>query len=175
MKKRGFTLIELVVVIALIAILAVVLAPKLRYQRAKAEDANAIAVLGAMRTSSITYYADNGVKPYGLIPPVTVNDFQDVQEDDKAGLDLLIPQQSRDAMKMFGGDGSWEPGDEYTLKIGGSRESAIGDVFLEGRIGFTFSAPAGASADGVSLWFTQKTVSPVNYEFDTKRNRWIEY
>lgn len=64
-EKKGFTLIELVVVIALIAILAVTLAPRLRNQIAKAKDTEAISALGALRTLSETYYADEQVVPYG--------------------------------------------------------------------------------------------------------------
>lgn len=61
MKKleKGFTLIELMIVVAIIAILAAVAAPKFADQIKKAKDAKAIAVLGAVRSASNIYYADN--------------------------------------------------------------------------------------------------------------------
>ncbi|MEI6856770.1 type II secretion system protein [Psychrilyobacter sp.] len=48
-REKGFTLIKLLVVIAIISILATTLAPKLKGQLAKAKDSKTIAVLGAAR------------------------------------------------------------------------------------------------------------------------------
>lgn len=79
-------------------------------------------------------------------------------------------------MKVFGGSGSsWEPVDGYTAEIGGAREADEGEVKYSGEISYTFHAPAGASADGISLWFTKYTLSPDGLGFDTKGLRWIEY
>lgn len=174
MKKLGFTLIELVVVIALIAILAVTLAPRLRDQMAKAKDTEAISALGALRTLSETYYTDEQVAPYGGIPSGE-NDFSEVQSGDISGLDLLIPNLNIQGMKVFGGGSNWEPGDGYTAPIGGSRETIDGEVKYSGEIGYTFHAPADTSADGISLWFTKYTLSPDGLGFDTKGHEWIEY
>jgi prepilin-type N-terminal cleavage/methylation domain-containing protein len=57
--KKGFTLIELMIVVAIIAILAAAVAPLMANQLKKAKDAKAIAVLGACRSASSIYYADN--------------------------------------------------------------------------------------------------------------------
>lgn len=59
-KKSGFTLIELVVVIAIIGVLAAVITPRVRLSLAKAKDAKAIATLDALRTASNVYYAETG-------------------------------------------------------------------------------------------------------------------
>ena len=175
MKKNGFTLIELVVIIALIAILAVTLAPRLRDQMAKAKDTEAISALGALRTLSETYYADEQESPYGGIPS-SENNFSGVQSADISGLDLLIPNLNIQGMKVFGGSGSnWEPGDGYTAETGGARKSKNGEVKYSREISYTFHAPLGSSADGISLWFTQKTLSPDGLGFDTKGIEWIEY
>ena len=63
MKKKGFTLIELVVVVAIILLLAATLAPKLRKEVAKARDAKAVAALGAVRTATGVFMADEGKVP----------------------------------------------------------------------------------------------------------------
>lgn len=175
MKKEGFTLIELVIVIALITILAVTLVPRLRVQVAKSKDTKVIVILGALRSLSESYYAENQVKPFGSSVPLTVNDFDVVQDDDKAGLDLLIPNLNLESLKQFETDGVWESGDSYVVDIGGSRESVDGTIKYGGNIGYTFHVPAGSSADGISLWFTQKTLSPDGLEYDTKGRKWIEY
>jgi prepilin-type N-terminal cleavage/methylation domain-containing protein len=66
MKKKGFTLIELVVVVAIILLLAATLAPKLRKEVAKARDAKAVAALGSVRTALNIFYSDTGNPPSEL-------------------------------------------------------------------------------------------------------------
>ncbi|MGL5098444.1 MAG: type II secretion system protein [Fusobacteriaceae bacterium] len=63
-KKSGFTLIELVVVIAIIGVLAAVITPRVRLSLAKAKDAKAVAILDALRTASNVYYAEKGVPAF---------------------------------------------------------------------------------------------------------------
>ncbi|MGL5951076.1 MAG: pilin [Cetobacterium sp.] len=59
-KKSGFTLIELVVVIAIIGVLAAVITPRVRLSLAKAKDAKAIAIVDALRTAANVYFAEQG-------------------------------------------------------------------------------------------------------------------
>lgn len=60
MKKlnKGFTLIELMIVVAIIAILAAVAAPKFGQQLSKAKDAKAISIVGNWRSALNMAYAD---------------------------------------------------------------------------------------------------------------------
>ena len=58
-KEKGFTLIELMIVVAIIGILAAIAIPNfLRYQ-AKAKQAEAKGQMGAMYTSQVTYHLEN--------------------------------------------------------------------------------------------------------------------
>jgi len=68
MKKlqKGFTLVELMIVVAIIAILAAVAAPKFGAQIQKAQDAKGIQVVGTWRSGLMILYADNGVYPNTL-------------------------------------------------------------------------------------------------------------
>ncbi|GEA15421.1 type II secretion system protein GspG [Moorella sp. E308F] len=64
-KGKGFTLVELLVVVAIIAILAAVLMPKLLGYTERARQARALADLGSMKTIVEVYAADQG---NGLYP-----------------------------------------------------------------------------------------------------------
>ena len=68
MKKlqKGFTLIELMIVVAIIAILGAVSAPKFGSQIQKAQDAKGIQVVGTWRSGLTILYTDNGVYPIYL-------------------------------------------------------------------------------------------------------------
>lgn len=58
--KKGFTLIELVMVIVIISVLAVIIIPKFVGQRAQAEIASTKANLESLRTAVQLYYASEG-------------------------------------------------------------------------------------------------------------------
>ncbi|MGL5950008.1 MAG: prepilin-type N-terminal cleavage/methylation domain-containing protein [Cetobacterium sp.] len=58
-KKRGFTLVEAVVVIAVIGILASIISSKMKGIMAKARDAKAVTSMDALRKASMIYFTEN--------------------------------------------------------------------------------------------------------------------
>lgn len=65
-KFRGFTLIELMVVIAIIGLLATIITTSLVSSRAKSRDAKRIADIKTLQLALETYYNDNSVFPLTL-------------------------------------------------------------------------------------------------------------
>ena len=62
-NKKGFTLVELIVVIVIIGILAAVLAPKLGGFTDKAREAGVLASANQIATAAEALYAENGKAP----------------------------------------------------------------------------------------------------------------
>jgi prepilin-type N-terminal cleavage/methylation domain-containing protein len=58
MTKRGFTLIELMIVVAIIGILAAIAIPKFSQLITKGNEANTKGNLGAVRSALSIYYGD---------------------------------------------------------------------------------------------------------------------
>jgi prepilin-type N-terminal cleavage/methylation domain-containing protein len=59
-KKNGFTLVELMVVVAIIALLSLVAVPRYWHFQAKAKRAEVYLNLSALHTAEKLYWADNG-------------------------------------------------------------------------------------------------------------------
>ena len=67
-KKKGFTLIELMVVIAIIAVLAAVVAPQVFRQVAKGRAASVESFCNSVKTAATGYFSDTGAWPANCTP-----------------------------------------------------------------------------------------------------------
>ena len=76
-KKSGFTLVELMIVAAIIAILAAIIIPLLANNRQRAIAAEGQNLLGVAATACKVYYAENGAFPANVaaLPQLTQDEL----------------------------------------------------------------------------------------------------
>ncbi len=86
-NERGFTLVELMVVIAIIGVLVAIALPKFMNQANKAKIASAQATLASMKTSIEVYYADTKNNKY----PANATEVTSVLEDDGFASNTVDP------------------------------------------------------------------------------------
>ncbi len=101
--QRGFTLIEIIMVIVLLGIIAAIAIPKYIDLRTEAADATASGIVGAIVSSASIGYADVVTRNVGTtFPTITA-------------LDTTYLQAQNITMNLEGGNNSW------TAMVGGAQ------------------------------------------------------
>ncbi len=68
-KNKGFSLLELLIVVAIILIIATIAIPSLLRSRQAANESGAVSNIRAINTSQVTYVSTNGV--FGSFPQIS--------------------------------------------------------------------------------------------------------
>ena len=84
-SRAGFTMVELLIVVVIIAILASLILPRFTDQTVKARMAEAINILGALRKAVLQYYDENGQWPSNM-SSLNANEVTRIR--DNLGLDI---------------------------------------------------------------------------------------
>jgi len=115
--QTGFTLIELMIVVAIIGILAAVAIPSYQDYTARAQVAEGVSLTSQYKTTLAEYYASRGAFPAGM----AVNDFGGTQAG-KYVASIAFTQIASNAVQVeatFGGSSA------AALKTGGADKFAI--------------------------------------------------
>ena len=158
MKNRAFSLIEVIVAVAIIGILSGIVGLKLRSYIATSKDTRAVATLNSFRLAAQLYQIDND-KP--LIEDSSK--YDDDTEIKKAleKLEMYLDKNAKEIIK------------NNRITIGASRDSENGDLKYGGEVRFTFKDPDNAAnSDGYYIWLVP--VNPTK-NFDSKGKEWTKY
>lgn len=86
--QKGFTLVELMVVVIVVGVLAAVAIPMYTLASDRAKASEAVAALGSIRTAMRSYYAEHGTYVHASFvdgAAVTVGDILDITDTDLLG------------------------------------------------------------------------------------------
>lgn len=158
MKNRGFSLIEIVVAVAIMGILSGIVGLQLRSYIAKSKDTKAVATLNSFRVAAQLYQVDNEETLIDVTSLATYN-----EQKVKDALKKLEPYLDNNAKAII---------EKPEMAIGGSRITQNGDIKYGGKVRFTFKDPNGNSSDGYYLWLEPEGTTG---EYDIKGNKWTEF
>lgn len=120
MKNGGFSLIEMVIAVALVGVLSTLVVPKVREQLAKGKDAKAVATLTALRTASELYYVEN--EKSALEEAESEESIKKAMENLLPYLDSKAEAELKDGKVEIGGSKAGETEEEVKkaeIKYGG--------------------------------------------------------
>ena len=158
-KEKGFSLIEVLVVLGIIGLFTTFLTPKISNYLALGKETKVIATLNSLRTASEMYNLENGsgLGKDKLDGNLTKADVEKLKEYISNGYKDLIKNLLNDY-------------EEVLYEIGGSKDEN-NEVIYGGQVKFTFEAPKGEKSDGIKIW-----ILPIDgvREYNLKGTKWKE-
>ncbi len=158
MKNRGFSLIEVIVAVAIIGILSGIVGLKLRSYIATSKDTRAVASLNSFRLAAQTYQIDNDK------PLIEDSSKYDNDTEIKKALEKLEIYLDKNAKEIISTN---------RITIGASKDAENGNLKYGGEVKFTFKDPDNSgNSDGYYMW-----IAPVGdtKKLDSKGKEWTKY
>lgn len=156
-KKKGFTLIELMIVVAIITILSSITAPKFGKQIQKAKDARVLTVLSAFRSGVTIYQTDDP----DFEPPSTISDIVTYLSNNvKSEMASGIETGNVTSLQFKAGTVKKDDGTESVGRGDFSGEKNIAELYYDSTVG--------------ELYIDGTTGSGIDFK-DTKGKKWNEY
>ncbi len=139
-SKSGFTLLELLIVVIIVSILAAVALPQFTKITERSRAAEAVAILGAIRTAQLVYYQEHGVYR------------QEGPWNDPNGLDVDISTSKYFSWCPTGPSEGYAPGAVARIRRNNPPTAPLGQYNLkitpEGKIYCWAGAPGACKALG---------------------------